>query len=273
MTKRHSGNFSITPATAIFDQQLCHADVRVLSALGTYADKEGRCWPAVPTIARRIGMSERHARTSIRNLENLGYLETEARPGLSSMYQIPRNCTAGVWADPGTVLPGGRNCTAGDPGTVVPPNNTKNSTKNESANDSSLSSTQQFTGGQKEDDTLRNGSSEDLFWSLTGKAAAVSITRGLMGKLATVMGDFDKAYPALLGALDKAKPPAYVAKIIKNEQQEQGARGAAAGVGNGGEPGFVLEAYRAGQAVEQLPEGTWRIAGTIYDAAGEEVGW
>ena len=52
-----------------------------------------------------------------------------------------------------------------------------------------------------------------------------------------------------------------------------GARDAAAQGRDTGEPGFVQEAYRAGQAVERLPGSTWRIAGTIYDATEEEVGW
>jgi len=138
---------------------------------------------------------------------------------------------------------------------------------------SAPSSNHHHTGGQKENSVVRDGSSEDMFWSLADKAAAVNVTRGLMGKLAGAMGDFDKAYPALLGALDKKNPPAYVAKIIKNEQQEQAARDAAAQGRDTGEPGFVQEAYRAGQAVERLPGSTWRIAGTIYDATGEEVGW
>ena len=135
------------------------------------------------------------------------------------------------------------------------------------------SSDHHHPGGQKENHEARDGSSEELFWSLVDKAAAVNVTRGLMGKLAGAMGDFDKAYPALLGALDKKNPPAYVAKIIKNEQQEQAARDAAAQGRDTGEPGFVQEAYRAGQAVERLSGSTWRIAGTIYDATGEEVGW
>ncbi len=135
------------------------------------------------------------------------------------------------------------------------------------------SSDHHHTGGQKENDTARDGSSEDLFWALATRAAAVNITRGLMGKLAVVMADFDKAYPALLGALDKKNPPAYVAAIIKNETQEQDARDAAAEGRDSGEPAFVQEAYRAGQPIERLPGSTWRIAGTIYDAAGEEVGW
>ncbi len=76
MTKPRSGSFSIIPATAIFDLRLSHADVRVLAALGAYADKNRRCWPATSTLANKTGMSERHARTSLRNLENIGYVET-----------------------------------------------------------------------------------------------------------------------------------------------------------------------------------------------------
>jgi hypothetical protein len=138
---------------------------------------------------------------------------------------------------------------------------------------SPLPSSNDHPGGQKENDVIRDGSSEEMFWSLASKAGAVSITRGLMGKLAKAMGDFDKAYPALLGALDKKNPPAYVAKIIKNETQEQEALAAAAEGRDSGAPGFVQEAYRAGQPVERLPEGTWRVAGTIYSPEGEEIGW
>ncbi len=131
MTKPRSGHFSIIPTAAVFDHRLSHADVRVLAALGAHADKNGRCWPATTTLASTTGMSERHARTSLRNLENIGYIETESRPGQSSMYRIPRNQAAGVVEpDPGTILPPPRNHTAGDPGTVVPPNSTKNNTKN-----------------------------------------------------------------------------------------------------------------------------------------------
>ncbi len=114
MTKPRSGPFSIVPSAAIFDRRLSHADVRVLAALGAHADKNGRCWPATTTLADTTGMSERHARTSLRNLENIGYVETASRPGQSSMYRIPRNqaagvprnSAAGVEPDPGTRLPG-----------------------------------------------------------------------------------------------------------------------------------------------------------------------
>ncbi len=131
MTKPRSGNLSIIPAAAVFDCRLSHADVRVLAALGAHANKNGRCWPATTTLANKTGMSERHARTSLRNLENIGYVVTESRPGQSSMYRIPRNQAAGVEPNPGTILPEPRNQAAGDPGTVLPPNDIKNDTNND----------------------------------------------------------------------------------------------------------------------------------------------
>ncbi len=138
---RRSGDLAIVPAAAVFDLRLIHADIRVLTALSAYADKQGRCWPSTPTIASRTGISERHVRTCLRNLERLDYIKTERRPGLSSMYRIPRNYsagvprnpTAGVEPNPGTGRPEPRNPTAGDPGTGVPPNDIKNDIKNDYA--------------------------------------------------------------------------------------------------------------------------------------------
>ena len=129
---RRSGDLAIILAAAVFDLRLIHADIRVLAALSTYADKDGKCWPSEPTIASRTGISERHVRTCLRNLERFEYIEIERRPGLSHMYRIPRNWTAGVEIDtPELDCRGPRNPTAGDPGTGVPPNDIKNDTKND----------------------------------------------------------------------------------------------------------------------------------------------
>ncbi len=138
---QRSGNLAIVPAAAVFDHRLSNADIRVFNALSAYANKEGWCWPATPTLADRMGMSERYVRSSLRNLERFDYIETERRPGLSSMYRIPRNYsaggprnpTAGVGPNPGTIVPQPRNHSAGDPGTIVPPNDIKNDTKNDYA--------------------------------------------------------------------------------------------------------------------------------------------
>ena len=96
MTRPRSGRFSIIPAAAVFDHRLSHGAVRVLAALGSHADRQGRCWPSAATLAHEIGMCERHVRRCCQELERLGHLDTEARQGQSSIYRIPRTQIAGV---------------------------------------------------------------------------------------------------------------------------------------------------------------------------------
>ncbi len=96
MTKSRSGRLSIIPATAVFDCRLSHADIHVLAALGAHADKDGRCWPAVPTLAQKIGLSERHVHRCLQSLSKCGAVKIEKRPGQSSIYRIPMTWVSGV---------------------------------------------------------------------------------------------------------------------------------------------------------------------------------
>ena len=86
MTKQRSGRLSIIPAAAIFDHRLSHADIRVLAALGAHADKDGRCWPAVPTLAQKIGLSQRHVHRCLQALSKCGVVEIEKRLGQSRAF-------------------------------------------------------------------------------------------------------------------------------------------------------------------------------------------
>ena len=81
MTKSRSGHLSIIPAAAVFDSRLCRTDLAVLCALGAYADRNGRCWPATTTLAEDIRVTTRQVRRCLRNLEDCGFLHTEHRPG------------------------------------------------------------------------------------------------------------------------------------------------------------------------------------------------
>ena len=66
---------SILPARAVYDENLGHAELRVLAALGTYADVNGSCWPSIRTLAKRLGHKNRRVlQRRIRKLEALGYL-------------------------------------------------------------------------------------------------------------------------------------------------------------------------------------------------------
>jgi len=75
MTDLKSGRFAITPARAVEDQRLSHPAYRVLACLGTYADKDGWCFPKASTIGERIGMARSTVAGHITDLVRLGYVE------------------------------------------------------------------------------------------------------------------------------------------------------------------------------------------------------
>ena len=51
----------------------------VLMALADAAGDDGYCWPSIPTLARKTGMSERSVQRILRILEKSGLLKVEAR--------------------------------------------------------------------------------------------------------------------------------------------------------------------------------------------------
>ena len=138
MIKQRSGTLVIMPAAAVFDRRLNAAEIRILAAISTYADRNGRCWPAIATLAKRTGMSARHASSCLGALAASDHLAIEARPGQSNVYRIPRNSSSGVnhssgveGSTPEPQFTPPLNPSSGDPGTTVPPNDIKNDTKNE----------------------------------------------------------------------------------------------------------------------------------------------
>lgn len=63
----------------LYRMELPHRAVAVYIYLFDRANKEGKCWPAVPTIAREIKLSEATVRRAIRDLRKAGLVETEQR--------------------------------------------------------------------------------------------------------------------------------------------------------------------------------------------------
>lgn len=63
----------------IYRMELPHRAVAVYVYLSDRANKEGQCWPAVPTIARDIKLSEATVRRAIKDLRKAGLIETEQR--------------------------------------------------------------------------------------------------------------------------------------------------------------------------------------------------
>lgn len=63
----------------VYKMELPHRAVAVYSYLTDRANKDGECWPAIPTIAREIKLSEATVRRGIRDLEKEGLIKTEQR--------------------------------------------------------------------------------------------------------------------------------------------------------------------------------------------------
>ena len=63
----------------LYRMDLPHRAIAVYMYLFERANKERQCWPAVPTIAREIKLSEATVRRAVRDLRKAGLLETEQR--------------------------------------------------------------------------------------------------------------------------------------------------------------------------------------------------
>lgn len=63
----------------IYQMELPHRAIAVYCYLYERANKEGECWPAIPTIADEIKLSEQTVRRAIRDLEKSGCIKTEQR--------------------------------------------------------------------------------------------------------------------------------------------------------------------------------------------------
>lgn len=63
----------------IYQMELSHRAVAVYSYLYDRANKERECWPAIPTIAREIKLSEATVRRAIRDLRKANLIKTEQR--------------------------------------------------------------------------------------------------------------------------------------------------------------------------------------------------
>lgn len=65
--------------TSLYASELPHRAVAVFMYLSDRADKDGKCYPAIGTIARELKLSRSTVKRAIANLENGGYLRKEQR--------------------------------------------------------------------------------------------------------------------------------------------------------------------------------------------------
>ena len=79
----------------LYRMELTHRELSVYIYLYDRANKDGECWPAIPTIASELKLSQSTVRRALRDLRKAGLLETEQRyrerGGTSSLlYKIKR---------------------------------------------------------------------------------------------------------------------------------------------------------------------------------------
>ncbi len=68
--------FAITPSSDALNPAFC-ANARVLTALRSHADKTGRAYPRVETLAEETGLSVRTVQRALRRLAAAGLIKIE----------------------------------------------------------------------------------------------------------------------------------------------------------------------------------------------------
>ena len=63
----------------LYKMDLQHRAVAVYIYLADRANKNGECWPAIPTIARELKLSQSTVRRALQDLREAELLETEQR--------------------------------------------------------------------------------------------------------------------------------------------------------------------------------------------------
>lgn len=63
----------------LYCMDLPHRAVSVYIYLFDRADKNGECWPAIPTIAKELKLSESTVRRASKDLKKAGLITTEQR--------------------------------------------------------------------------------------------------------------------------------------------------------------------------------------------------
>ena len=63
----------------LYRRDLPHRAVSVYIYLADHANKDGECWPAIPTIAKELKLSQSTIRRALHDLRKEGLLETQQR--------------------------------------------------------------------------------------------------------------------------------------------------------------------------------------------------
>ena len=76
---RNRGESKVSRLSFLYDMDLSHRAVSVYIYLADRANKNNECFPAIPTIARELKLSESTVRRAIGDLRKAKLVETEQR--------------------------------------------------------------------------------------------------------------------------------------------------------------------------------------------------
>ena len=79
---------SIKLMTRVFDKEVDATTQRVLLVLCDHANDHGHCWPSIPLIAWKLGVSERTVIRNVARLEEIGVIKVHRRTGSVNRYEI-----------------------------------------------------------------------------------------------------------------------------------------------------------------------------------------
>lgn len=85
--------FARVPGLAVFDERVRAAELRIISAIASYADKYGCAYPSVGTMAKRLRVSRQAIQRQIKLAVKHGYVQIEVRKtetggSRSNLYRI-----------------------------------------------------------------------------------------------------------------------------------------------------------------------------------------
>ena len=63
----------------LYQMNLAHRAISVYTYLSDRTNKQGECWPSIPTIASDLKLSQSTVRRALKDLRKEGLLETEQR--------------------------------------------------------------------------------------------------------------------------------------------------------------------------------------------------
>ena len=63
----------------LFKRDLSHRAVSIYLYLANMANENNECWPAIPTIAKELKISQSTVRRGLQDLRDAGLVETEQR--------------------------------------------------------------------------------------------------------------------------------------------------------------------------------------------------